>query len=403
MEQEFSLSQYLAVLRRRWYVVALTVIVTVLGAALYSFFLQPARYRASALLMAQPQKYTWRLDVNFQTVTEDLRLDRRSDYSILVSERGPGQELAQRVIDKMGDALPADLRSPEDLWRAVTVKNGTGRLMTLEAGAPTAALAQTLANMWAGIWIAEVDVRYGQSGDKAKFEAALIQARERMAAATKALQDFQARTGLGLGLGNQMTTLQEGAMAAGLTALQQELVLKSSTLAEYRVALDRVAALKAQAETAKASGAAVSTLSLEVLDLPLLAQRGQLTHQRVEGMNGDINLFLQALVDEERSLTETAKSLSSETIPLQAELAAQIQEHNQLKRLYDQSEEAVRALERKVAEIAIQQGIVGTPLVLLSPASMASFPVWITNLALAGVVGFLGGILLAFAFGRKKG
>ena len=192
-------------------------------------------------------------------------------------------------------------------------------------------------------------------------------------------------------------------MAAGLTALQQELVLKSSTLAEYRVALDRVAALKAQAETAKASGAAVSTLSLEVLDLPLLAQRGQLTHQRVEGMNGDINLFLQALVDEERSLTETAKSLSSETIPLQAELAAQIQEHNQLKRLYDQSEEAVRALERKVAEIAIQQGIVGTPLVLLSPASMASFPVWITNLALAGVVGFLGGILLAFAFGRKKG
>jgi capsular polysaccharide biosynthesis protein len=370
--------------------------VTLAGATLYSFFVQSAHYRARVLLLAQPQKYTWRLDVNFQTIAEDLRVDRRSDYAILITEEAPGQKLAQRVLDKLGDALPADLRSSKAVWRSMTVKNGTGRLMTLDASAATAELAKVLANTWAAVWIDEVDARYGQSGDKARFEAALAQARETLAVAMKARQDFQARTGLGLELGNQMTTLQEGTMAAGLTARQQELVLKSSTLAEYQVALDRVRVLKAQAEAAKAGSRAMNSLPLEVLDTPLLVQRGQLTRQQVANMNGNLTLLVQALADEEQALADTVKDLKNETDGLQSELAAWIEERNLLNRQYAESEEAVRALERKVTEITIQQGVVGPPLALLSPADTAT-PTWIINLVLAGVVGILVGTLLALA------
>ncbi|MCX6032310.1 MAG: Wzz/FepE/Etk N-terminal domain-containing protein [Chloroflexi bacterium] len=398
MEDEFDLRQYLAILRKRWRVAALTLLITLTAAALYTFVLQSAHYQARTQLIAQPQKYLWRLDVNFQTVTEDVRVDRRSDYAILVSEQGSGMELAQRVIAKMGDALPAKLRSPKAMWSSVSLKNGTGRLMTLDARAPTKGLATAMANTWADVLIAEVDARYGQGGDKTRFQQVLVSAQETLTATTKALQDLQARTGLGLELGSQMTTLQEGALAAGLTARQQEVVLKSSTLAEYQATLDRVRSLKARTEAVQTSGGNLNSLPLEVLDSPLLVQRGQLTRQQVGAMNGDLKLLLPALADEEHSLAATIHDLETEITALQGELAMQIGDRNLLNRKYSQAEEAVRALERKITEIDIQKSVVGPPLALLSSATQAT-PAWILTLGLAGVVGLLAGMLLALVLG----
>ena len=400
MEDEFDLRQYLAVLRKRWRVAALTLLITLAAAALYTFVLQSAHYQARAQLIAQPQKYIWRLDVNFQTVTEDVRVDRRSDYAILVSEEGSGRELAQRVIEKLGAALPAQLRSPKAMWRSISLKNSAGRLMTLDARAPTKELATAIANTWADVLIAEVDARYGHGGDKTRFQEALFSARETLTATTKALQDFQTRTGLGLELGGQMTTLQEGAMAAGLTARQQAVVLKSSALAEYQAALDRVRSLKTQATAVQASGGGMDSLPLEVLDNPLLVQRGQLTRQRVGAMNGDIKLLLPALTNEERVLGTMVRDLEDEIATLQRELATEISDRNLLYRKYAQAEEAVRALERKVTEIDIQKSVVGPPLALLSSATQAT-PAWILTLGLAGVVGLLAGMLLALVLGHS--
>lgn len=400
MEDEFSLGEYLAALRRRWYVIPIAVALTLVLALVYNMT-QDARYKAEAVLTAEPAKYVWRLDQAFQGVAEDLRLDRRADYTVLLTERAPGTALAQQVIEIVGaDTLPPNLQDPKTLWEQVEVKNGRGRVVYLAVSAPRADLAITLANAWAEAWRAEVSLRYGQASDLVKFQAALAEANDKLATTRRAVQDLQARTGLSLELGGQMTTLQEGALAAGLTALQQEIVLKSSTLAEYQVALDRLRAIKTSAE---AAGASFSLVPLELLDTPLLVQRGQLTREQVDEMGGDINVLLQVLAREDAAVAQTVAGLQAEIAALQSDLAAQIQERNTLLRQYNQAEEAARALERKVTEIGIQESIAGAPLMMLGIAEKAT-PTWIINLLLAGAVGVLGGVLLAFGvdLARKK-
>ncbi len=400
MEEEFSLGEYLATLRRRWYIILIALVVTLALALIYNT-IQDARYKAKVVLTAEPAKYVWRLDQVFQGVSDDLRLDRRADYTVLLTERAPGSALAQRVIDTLGrDTLPQSLQDPETLWEQVEVKNGRARVVYLTVSAPRADLAIALANTWAEVWQDEVRLRYGQAGDLAKFQAALAEANDKMGTTRQALQDLQARTGLSLELGGQMTTLDEGALAAGLTTLQQEIVLKSSTLAEYQVALDRLRTVRVSAE---AAGATFSTLPLELLDMSLLVQRGQLTRAQVSQMNGNMSLLLQALADEEAAVVQTVAILQREIAALQSDLAAQIQERNTLWRQYNQAEEAVRALERKVTEIGIQESIAGAPLAMLGPADRTT-PTWLINLLLASVVGVLGGVLLAFGLDlvRKK-
>ncbi len=274
----------------------------------------------------------------------------------------------------------------------------SGRLVYLTARGPTPELAQVLTNAWADAWIALVDARYGQGADQAKFQAELELAQVRLDAATQALKEFQARTGLALEMGGDLAAMKEGALAAAMPLLQQRLVLNNSSLADYQAVLDRIHLLQDRARTAQAAGAAINTLPLELLDAPLLVQRGQLTAERVRALNGDIAALLRALETEEKSLALTAARLQAETNTIQTELAAQIQERNLLTRDYNLTEEAVRALQRKVTEINIQQEVVGPTLVLLNPAPLPqkrATPNWPINLGAGLVLGGLGGIALA--------
>lgn len=397
MQDEFSLAHYVALIRRRWRSLAAVLLITLLAAAVFSL-LQPVTYAGEAVLATQPPKYTWRLDVNFQTMPEDLRLDRRNEYATFISDKALGRDLARAVIAKLGDRLPADLRDPKQLQREANVQSASGRLVYLTASAPTPDLAQALTNAWAEAWIALVDARYGQGADQAKFQTELELAQVRLDAATKALKEFQARTGMALEQGGDLAAMKEGALAAAMPLLQQRLVLNNSTLADYQAVLDRIHLLQDRARTAQTAGAAISTLPLELLDSPLLVQRGQLTAERVRGLNGDIAALLRVLETEEQSLALTAARLKAETNSIQTELAAQIQERNLLIREYSLSEEAVRALQRKVTEINIQQEIVGPTLMLLNPAPLPqkkATPNWPINLGAGLLLGGLGGIALA--------
>jgi uncharacterized protein involved in exopolysaccharide biosynthesis len=405
MEQEFSLSQYLALLRRRWRTIAITLAVTLLAAVVFSL-VQPVSYKGEAVLVAQPPKYAWRLDTSFQTIFEDLRLDRRSDYTVLVTDKTLGQAMAAAVIEKLGDALPPALRDPARLKRQVNVKNGQGRLLYLNVTAPTAELARDLTNAWAEVWVAEADARYGQGADQAKFAAELAQAQARLDAASAALREFRSRTGLALGMGGYMAALGDGTLAAGMPLLQQQLVLNNSQLADYRLALARVRMLRERAQEAQAKGEPFAVLPLEVLDTPLLVARGQLTRPAVEAMHGDIAQLLAALDVEEKALSASIARLEEETKAIQAELAAQLQEQSQLEREYALAEEAVRALQRKVTEIPIQQEVVGPPLTVLSRAVLPQEPAtpnWLLNLAAGALLGLLGGIMLALGWEFARG
>jgi uncharacterized protein involved in exopolysaccharide biosynthesis len=321
---------------------------------------------------------------------------------VLLSDKILGQRLAEKVIARMGETLPGDLRDAKKLRRTVKISNGQGRLLYLTARGRTPQLAQALADAWVAVWIEETDARYGQGADKAKFEAELAQAQARFDAADQAWRAFQARTGQMMELGGELTTLQDGTLAAGLPLLQQRLVLNNSDLAEYQLALARVRLLAEQARAAQEKGAPFGDLPLEVLSTPLLLERGQLTRARVDALAGDYAKLLAALANEEKSLTETLARLRTETDAIQTEMADQFQERSRILREYGLSEEAMRALRRKVTEILIQQDVTGAPLIVLDPANLPTekaTPDWIVNLGLACVLGLLAG--LALALGRE--
>lgn len=405
MEEEFSLSQYVTMLRRRWRTVAVVLGVTLLAAAAFSL-VQPVSYDAQAVLVAQAPKYTWRLDSSFQSIVEDLRLDRRSDYTALISDKALGSQMARQIIALLGDKLTPELQDVQKMRRSVEVKNGAGRLLYLTANAPTPDLARDLADAWSQVLIAEVEARFGQSADRTKFEAELADAQAHLDQAMQALKEFQARTGLAMELGGEMTTLSEGTLAAGLPLLQQKLVLGNSELAEYQVASERVQRLIDRAKAAQTAGAGFSTLPLEVLSTPLLVERGQVTRAKIDALGGDFNRLLAVLAAEQGALSETLATLQGEINALQAELADKLQERNRLQREYNIAEEAVKALERKVTELAIQEGVSGSMLAVASPAGLPetkATPNWIINLGLAFVLGLLGGVALALGRAYVRG
>lgn len=405
MQDEFSLSQYVTLLRRRWYIVAAVIGVTLLAAVVFSF-LQPVSYDAQTVLVAQVPKYAWRLDASFQSIAEDLRLDRRSDYMALISDKALGTKLAGQVIAALGEKVPPELRDASTLRRAVEVKNGAGRLIYLVANAPTAELARDLADTWAQAWIAEIDARFGQSADKRKFETELADAQARLAQTTQALREFQARTGLAMELGGEMTTLSEGTLAAGLPLLQQKLVLSNSKLAEYQVASGRLQLLIDRAKAAQAAGLDFGSLPLEVLSTPLLVERGQLTRVKIDALRGDYGRLIAVLDAEQKSLSDTLMALQDDVNALQAELAERLQERNRLQREYTISEEAAKALERKVLELSIQEGVSGSLIAVASPSALPeakATPNWIINLGLALVLGLLSGVALALGRAYVRG
>ncbi len=405
MEEEFSLSQYVTMLRRRWRTVAVVLGVTLLAAAAFSL-LQPVSYDAQAVLVAQAPKYTWRLDSSFQSIVEDLRLDRRSDYTALISDKALSSQMARQVIISLGDKLPPELQDVQKIRRSVEVKNGAGRLLYLLTNAPTPELARDLTDAWSQVLIAEVDARFGQSADRIKFEAELAGAQAHLDQVTLALRDFQARTGLAMELGGEMTTLSEGTLAAGLPLLQQKLVLGNSELAEYQVASERVQLLIDRAKAAQAAGASFGTLPLEVLSTPLLVERGQVTRAKIDALGGNFDRLLALLDAEQGALSETLTTLQVGINALQAELADKLQERNRLQREYNISEEAVKALERKVTELSIQEGVSGSMLAVASPAGLPetkATPNWIMNLGLALVLGLLGGLALALGRAYVRG
>lgn len=400
MTEEFSAGFLWGMLRRRWPIILAAGLVTAALALGWDLY-QQKMHRATVLLVADPAKYQWRLDYALQTTPEDLRLDRRSEFLTFVNLRGPGTALAKDVIATLGERLPASLRKPERLWRTIEASGDKGRTLRLSATAPSPALARELAMAWAETWIAEVEDRFGQTGDLAKFQAAQDKINRELAEARRDVQDVQARTGLNLELSGELVSSEEGRVEAALTRVQQLILFKNSAIAEYQVALDRVREVARRTEEVIASGTPPESLPLELLNLPLIAEREQLTPDRIAALAGDTEKLVALLRSEEASLARTLTALTAEADVLQAQLAAQIQERNVVMRRYGAVDDTEHILRRKVTELLLQDEIAGPTMEVLSEPDRVT-PVWVIDLLLAGAAGVLGGIILAFAIDRAR-
>lgn len=173
-----SLSYIFDVLRRRWLAIVLTTLgAAALAAAAVLLYRQltPPIYEAAATAVIVRTVTTVQFDERFTTTPEDVgaasgaNVDSRR--AALVALAGSGA-IAQQVIDKLGDELPAELQNPTDLLQQVQVQmaatTGSTRqsdLISISARADSPELASLIANTWVEAYVEQVNSVYGQVPD----------------------------------------------------------------------------------------------------------------------------------------------------------------------------------------------------------------------------------------------
>lgn len=402
MNEGFDLGTYWGALRREWRV-ATAVIVAALVVSLIASALRPVRYRARVVLLAPPPKYLWRLDYNFQSISPDLRLDRRRDFATFITDEHLAAQLAQDVLQAVGDQLPEDLRDPELLMEWVSVDIRAGRIMYLDSWGPTPELAQILANAWADALIRAVAAMYGQTPDIEKFAAELEKAREDLAHAQEALTRFRSETGLDLDLGGALAAPEADQLYAGLSPAQQELVHTAATWAMYQDALTRLKLFSERMDQVLSVGGDIDLLPWELLDHPLLRERRGL--QSVIAAPPDPTAVREAIDAELHELGATAEALAMQQRAISNQVAEDLATLDDLQRAYQRAEEAVNALERKLIELPIQAELEEQPLMMARSAALPKAPAspnWLLNVISALVVGTLLGGSLALMRGLPR-
>jgi len=173
-----------------------------------------------------------------------------------------------------------------------------------------------------------------------------------------------------------------------------ELERKLDLLSQHQEARDSLLILLQRAQQAKRAGDTTDDLPLQLLSVPAIVERGQLSVEAVREL-GDLDTAILALQGEEQILSYVIDELASDAEQLQQELARDKLELERLTRARDLAEGAYTALTNEVQESQLFQSRTH----ILSPATRAKFtgssP--LAGIALGAALGLAGGILAAFA------
>lgn len=385
MDQPFQPNLYFHMLRRRWPLIAIPTIVALLVAIILSA-LTPVRYTATATLLAPKQQLVWRWDNRVYDVV-DLRFDWRAEVMPLLMT----ENLTRRALDKVGDQLDVPL-TPDKLLAATKTKQGNGSLFTLSVRAASAHDAALLANAMAQALPEAVADYYG--GKQDQYDQALAQVETQFQQLDQQLLDFRGRTGISLGFNGEITARGDDELFGAHSAIKQELTLKNSYRAALQAAIDRIDLVLENAETS-------GTLNITLLDIPELKIYGYdyPTLQTLLDQQGQ-----EALIKTLRRLREHINTdkmqLDQSAIATQYETAQQLQQMDTILRDRGVWQESLVSLKRKQVELQMKRVIEGARVKIVDTASVPatpSQPKWLFNLFVAGLSGFLGGLLLAVA------
>lgn len=382
MNNELDLREYAVTLLRRWPIILVVTVIVSLAAGIFGL-LRPPTYLATATLEAAPPAYTWRFDMAIQSV-----VDTRQDPRDTVLPLAETFDLFVTLSDELGGSP-----SPETLQAMCSTRRGTGYLFYQEVEDSDAERAAAIANRWAELVVALADPA---TQDLQLFERELQVAEEDVLAAVAQLEAFRAETGrveLGLGLA---TGSEDDALFTGMSLDQQRMVLKTSVLADYEHALDQLRLVIGAA----GHGGDLGELPLQLLATPVLEARGKVTPEALAAL-GEVGEVLARLREEEAALETVIEGLRADTDQLQADLAQEESELAELLRQRALALETANHLERKVAELQVQQRvgdggvrIVGRARAPKAPAG-ASLPI---ALGAGVVVGLVLGTLVALAW-----
>jgi hypothetical protein len=276
------------------------------------------------------------------------------------------------------------------LRSAVTVRAADGNTIVVTAAADDPDRAALYANAWTTALIDAARSVYGGSGNLAAFQTELKDLAAQLQERERALAAARGRTGL-FGEGDG----PDAAMTPSVTL--QQLSQVTGTLAEYLVALQDLRLVQEQLGQAPPD-ADLAQLPWELLDGPVLGQRGAISPDIVRSSLEDRARLLALLRQEENALQVTADQLADQAGQLRSALASDWQEYADVLLQRDQARDDYRIMARKVSELLLKERVDLSPLTLLGgpePAiAQVRSPV-LGLLATATVVGLIVGVLLA--------
>ncbi len=189
---------------RRWHWLA-AVATLAAGAAMASIALQPPVYTASVDIVPKRARTEVSFDTRIRTLSAEsgaqttnapgapalaaISAERRQALAQLV--RNPDVERAVR--EELGHTLPADLRAPGRLLRAVRATMiPRSEIITISVEAAEPALAEQITATWARAYGQKVNQLYATSGTGSMaLDGELLEAKRKYEAAEQALTTFQ--------------------------------------------------------------------------------------------------------------------------------------------------------------------------------------------------------------------
>ena len=415
MEDIIDIGRYIRALVRRWPVILLLTLVGALVGYGVSRLLPPV-YEASSMLLITTPKFRADFDTRFRSTLE-LGLNRdlsRTFFNLLINP-----ELERRVSQRLSDRFTEEERKPGALATHIRTRQigGDSSFLAVFAQADTPEKAQELANLWAEVYVNQINELYGlPSQADQDIEASLAEAKANLKQAEAALEAFQAQTGVGLvdnvqypaSLSRQ-TGLTQQQNLFGLYerygARGQELEQMNLTLGSYLAALDVLDFLIGEAESLAASrGSTGADLPLEMLNQGVLQQRGQLDVATLRA--APLAKVLAALQGEREALRQTVDRLQAQLQQLQGELAAKSRELANLVRQRKLAEESYLIFSLKQAELNTRSKIQDSWFEIVSKADMPTTPVAprpLLSSAVGTVLGFLMGVLAALLLEARWG
>lgn len=384
MSSEIDLTLLKTALRRRWWIVALCVLVPVALAVVVGLF-QAQRYDAAVTLLVQSPRYQWRFEGAITAIT-DLRRDFQRE--ILAIARS--DEVAQGAAQALQAGGMEETITAEALQSAIMVRAGDGNTIIVTASAADPERASTYARAWTEQLVASARDVYGAVQDLASFQAELEILETQLQQKEDALAQIRARTGI-----YSTADLSEANTQSNVT--MQHLNQLNAMLAEYQVALESLRYVQAQMAAAE-PGADLAQLPWELLDAPALLQRGVLSSQIARATLGQQANLENLLRQEETALQATAGELARQAEQSRATLAADWQAVELATRERNQARDTYQILLRKVNELSLQEQVDPSLLTVVGSGEPVVSNVrtsLIGLLATAAVAGLVVGVLLA--------
>jgi succinoglycan biosynthesis transport protein ExoP len=407
MEEEIDLREYINVIVKRWKWILGITLAAVVTAAIVSFLLLAPVYEAKAGVVIVKSKSEVTFEPKYRTLTEEelgqVGIDvnaRREALEALVKS----SPVAVEVIAKLGSTLEPEERDVNELLEMVETE-ADGDLIGIKVRGEDPQKIVAIANAWGEDYEKYVNGLYGgRPQSPGDIQTQVAEAESSYQEAEEALAEF---TG-----DNQIDTLT------------REIGAKQNTLTDYyttKQQLDRLIAdanaLRDQSrqETASSPAGTGNGLSLMLLRAsaftllsPGLPVQLQLSFDETADMEGSVEEQVQnldallAILEARRGEVQSLigeKTLQQEILQLEEQLERERARKQELTSARDLAWETYNTLARKEAEVGVASQVPDTEVRFAVPAVEPKEPVAprkMLNIAIAGVLGLMVGVLGAF-------